>query len=336
MIFVRSIDYKVITCIGVTVSLMVYMYIGMIWNDGPLVLLSYHMDAIPYRRAPIFVKSTLNNTVIQMLRKKVGKKLKSKKPIQIFHSTVNLQDIKVNKTSESEISERAKSCALVGNSGILLNSGCGDLIDESELVVRMNLAKIGQEYSSDVGSKVSYMTINWEQLGRLKSCFTKKKKRKASSASELLKRLPAVCGTMIDRLGLLSNDTVLWPSRGHADMIFRVLPLLRKQFHLNFSLGINSHSLKDAAYRLWHLRAPSSGLTVLAPMIQLCDEISLFGFYPFYTDPYNRTILHHYYDPEARMNYTTNFHNMPGEYRFLLDLENKGAIRIINNCTPTY
>ncbi|XP_041476546.1 uncharacterized protein LOC121424533 [Lytechinus variegatus] len=199
---------------------------------------------IPYKRAPIFVKSTLNSTVIQMLRKKVGKKLKSRKPIKIF-----LKGISVNETSVSKISERAKSCALVGNSGILLNSGCGDLIDESELVVRMNLAKIGQEYSSDVGSKVSYMTINGEQCRLLKSCFTKKKKRKASTTSELLNGLPAACGTVIDRLGLLRNDTVLWPAKGNADRIFRVIPLLRNVFHLNFTLGINHQSLMDAAYR---------------------------------------------------------------------------------------
>ncbi|XP_041453479.1 CMP-N-acetylneuraminate-poly-alpha-2,8-sialyltransferase-like [Lytechinus variegatus] len=323
MIFVRSIDVKAITFLGVTVSLMIYI---VILNYGSSVLFSYHIDAMPYKRASIFVKSTLNSTVVQALRKTVGTQMHQRKPIKIFYGN--------NKTAISEIPERVESCALVGNSGILLNSGCGHLIDESDLVIRMNLAEFGHEYSPDVGSKVSFMTINGEQCRLLKACFTNKKKEN-ESASEWLTRIPAECGTTINRLKLLKNDSVLWTSRGHADKITPLLPHLRERFHLFFSHGINYKSLISPAIRLWHFRAPSSGLTLLAPMFQLCDEVSLFGFYPFHTDPYNRTILHHYYEPEVYVNYTTNAHKMPEEYQFLLDLENKGAIRIINNCTPS-
>ncbi|XP_041463868.1 CMP-N-acetylneuraminate-poly-alpha-2,8-sialyltransferase-like [Lytechinus variegatus] len=293
---------------------------------------------------PILTKSTLNSTAVQELRNMIKKKIQPWQAIQIFHAHVDPKNITAKKTRASVnnlteiISKRAKSCALVGNSGILLNSSCGDLIDASDLIVRMNLAKFGHEYSSDVGSKVTFMTINGEQCKLLQACLRNDGKLANESSSEWLERnLTGKCGGVIDRLGLLKNDSVLWPARGRRTyrMIIDILPLLRKQFHLHFSVGINYVSLIGTAQRLWHFRNPSSGSSLLAPMTQLCDEISLFGFYPFYIDDYNRTIPHHYYEPEVKMNYKRNSHRMPNEYKFLLDLENKHAIRIINNCSTT-
>lgn len=85
--------------------------------------------------------------------------------------------------------------------------------------------------------------------------------------------------------------------------------------------------------RLWKFKAPTSGLAMYTAATQLCDEITLFGFYPFNTDNYNRTILHHYYEPELKE--PVVHHQMPLEYKTLLELEKKGALRLLNNCTSS-
>ena len=56
-----------------------------------------------------------------------------------------------------------KTCAVVGNGGILLDSGCGPEIDAHDFIIRNNNAKI-EEYVADVGSKTNIMAINMQVL----------------------------------------------------------------------------------------------------------------------------------------------------------------------------
>ncbi|XP_064933290.1 alpha-2,8-sialyltransferase 8E isoform X2 [Columba livia] len=51
-----------------------------------------------------------------------------------------------------------KTCAVVGNGGILRNSSCGSKIDGHEFVIRFNLPSV--DFPEDVGKKSSIVTVN--------------------------------------------------------------------------------------------------------------------------------------------------------------------------------
>ena len=56
-----------------------------------------------------------------------------------------------------------RTCAVIGNGGILLHSGCGHEIDAHDFIIRNNLAEV-KGYVADVGSKTNIMTVNGESL----------------------------------------------------------------------------------------------------------------------------------------------------------------------------
>ncbi|CAH9072688.1 unnamed protein product [Cuscuta europaea] len=69
--------------------------------------------------------------------------------------------------------KRYSSCAIVGNSGILLNTEYGRLIDGHEIVIRLNNARTGG-YERNVGSKTNISFVNSNILhlcARRQGCF---------------------------------------------------------------------------------------------------------------------------------------------------------------------
>ncbi|XP_022755972.1 beta-1,6-galactosyltransferase GALT29A-like isoform X2 [Durio zibethinus] len=71
------------------------------------------------------------------------------------------------------IDKKYKSCAVVGNSGILLDSDHGKLIDGHEVVIRLNNART-ENFEKNVGSKTSISFVNSNILHRCamrEGCF---------------------------------------------------------------------------------------------------------------------------------------------------------------------
>ncbi|KAK4375904.1 hypothetical protein RND71_006581 [Anisodus tanguticus] len=69
--------------------------------------------------------------------------------------------------------KKYKSCAVVGNSGILLKSAYGELIDSHEAVIRLNNARIGG-FEHRVGSRTTLSFVNSNILhlcARREGCF---------------------------------------------------------------------------------------------------------------------------------------------------------------------
>uniref|UniRef100_A0ABI7WN17 CMP-N-acetylneuraminate-poly-alpha-2,8-sialyltransferase n=1 Tax=Felis catus TaxID=9685 RepID=A0ABI7WN17_FELCA len=87
---------------------------------------------------------------------------------------------------------RFKTCAVVGNSGILLDSECGKEIDSHNFVIRCNLAPV-VEFAADVGTKSDFITMNPSVVQRAFGGFRNESDREK----------------FVHRLSML-NDSVLW------------------------------------------------------------------------------------------------------------------------------
>ncbi|PIK42519.1 alpha 2,8-sialyltransferase ST8Sia VI [Apostichopus japonicus] len=185
---------------------------------------------------------------------------------------------------------RHKKCALVGNSGILLQSKCGRTIDSFDFVIRGNMAPV-IEYESYVGTKTDMMLLNDVMINVL---------------AEVLSRGPRD-DREIEIMKTLKHfrNTILWYPKNTEKHISQLKSIVRGLKKNNFSIHI-AYSLIDIyrnikwKYNMW--RYPSSGLYMLALAESICEEITLFGFYPFERDPFDKEIRSHYYDKSFTRN----------------------------------
>ncbi|XP_078596023.1 CMP-N-acetylneuraminate-poly-alpha-2,8-sialyltransferase-like [Branchiostoma floridae x Branchiostoma japonicum] len=90
---------------------------------------------------------------------------------------------------ESPLKDRHfNTCTVVGNSGILLNSSCGQEIDSMDFVIRCNLPQI-EGYEKDVGSKANLTTMNPSVIGQH---FGQWENKTADDYDRLIRRLEQI------------------------------------------------------------------------------------------------------------------------------------------------
>ena len=68
----------------------------------------------------------------------------------------------------------------------------------------------------------------------------------------------------------------------------------------------------------------SSGLFMLTLALSLCDQVDVYGFWPFSHGSDNKTLSHHYYDNEP----PNSYHAMPQEFLQLWQLHKSGVLRM--------
>ncbi|XP_030580173.1 alpha-2,8-sialyltransferase 8F-like [Archocentrus centrarchus] len=207
------------------------------------------------------------------------------------------------------------TCSVVGNSGILSDSGCGKMIDSGDFVVRCNLPPLDNGYEKDVGTKTNLVTANPSIL------FQK-------YGSLIGRRRP-----FIDSLRQYGSSLLLLPAfafSGHTAVCQRAVyaiedfesPLqpvfFNPQYLQNLSQFWRSQGLKEV--RL------STGLMVASMALGFCENVHLYGFWPFSSHPYGLYALtNHYYDDKPA---NKGFHSMPAEFDQLLQLHAQGVIRL--------
>uniref|UniRef100_A0A674JHW9 ST8 alpha-N-acetyl-neuraminide alpha-2,8-sialyltransferase 6 n=1 Tax=Terrapene triunguis TaxID=2587831 RepID=A0A674JHW9_9SAUR len=211
------------------------------------------------------------------------------------------------------------SCAVVGNGGILHNSGCGPEIDRAQFVIRFNLPPMG--FSEHVGTKSSVITVN-------PSILVLRYRRGGGEFRGLSRwRRP-----FVEAMGTYGAPLLLIPAFsfiGFTAVSSQALYTLEDFGSLARAVFMNPEYLAGLDGH-WHrrgLRAKrlSSGFMLVNAALELCQHLTLYGFWPFPTDPEGRPLSHHYYDNQPSK---PGVHAMPDEFTRYLGMHLQGALRL--------
>ncbi|XP_072299936.1 alpha-2,8-sialyltransferase 8F-like [Eucyclogobius newberryi] len=202
---------------------------------------------------------------------------------------------------------RLDTCAVVGNGGILSNSGCGEAIDSAQFVIRCNMPPLEGNFSKDVGTKSDIVTANpsivVEKYGKL-----------------LKHRRP-----FVDHARLYGDAMLLAPTfsyRANTEVTLRAfytiqdseLPIQPVSMNPVYLKNLNgfwkTHGLNPKIFRL------STGLMMTSLAVEICDNVHLYGFWPFDQHPHTKQqLIHHYYDNKLPV---PGVHSMSAEFKLLL------------------
>ncbi|KAK1341319.1 hypothetical protein QTO34_017723 [Cnephaeus nilssonii] len=82
-----------------------------------------------------------------------------------------------------------------------------------------------------------------------------------------------------------------------------------------------------------HAKRLSTGLFLVSAALGLCEEVAIYGFWPFSVNMHEQPISHHYYDNVLPF---SGFHAMPEEFLQLWYLHKTGALRMqLDPCEDT-
>ncbi|XP_078692356.1 CMP-N-acetylneuraminate-poly-alpha-2,8-sialyltransferase-like [Branchiostoma floridae x Branchiostoma belcheri] len=211
-----------------------------------------------------------------------------------------------------------RTCAVVGNGGILLDSHCGDDIDAKDYVIRANLPAL-DGFETDVGRRTNMTFVNTNVVKRL------------NIASKLEDRTRDPYPTRLRHF----NNTVIVGNRVSK----LVLQTAARTNGLTLDFWTCKHDLRKnkiinpIASRVagWRFNSrPSSGLTTVLITSTFCQHLSLYGFYPYSRDTDNKPIPYHYFPDdgvdEAIVN--RNKHHLPVEFRLYRELHRRGVLTL--------
>ncbi|XP_078385478.1 alpha-2,8-sialyltransferase 8F-like [Cetorhinus maximus] len=232
-----------------------------------------------------------------------------KKKIKITH-----QIFTIFPKESSFSSWQYKRCAVIGNGGILVNSSCGAEIDQADFVFRCNLPPIGGEFSQDVGTKTNLVTANPSII--------------AERYSELhARRRPFFTNLLVYNDALLVLPAFSYTI--NTDRSFRALYTLQDFQAKQKVVFFNPVYLKRLN-EFWRakgiqVKRLSTGIMIVSLALELCEEVWIYGFWPFGKSAEGNVIPHHYFDnrlPRAAV------HSMPTEFHHLLQMHSKGIVKL--------
>ncbi|XP_072173037.1 alpha-N-acetylneuraminate alpha-2,8-sialyltransferase ST8SIA3-like [Diadema setosum] len=214
-----------------------------------------------------------------------------------------------------------RRCSVVGNSGILLNSDCGEDIDKSDFVFRCNIAPL-KPFGRDAGVKSNLTTMNpsifYKRFSELKS---------DEDIHQFLRNVSEFSG-------------YLWLPCFSASHMNEICIKAYNNFNISrpkIVLANPDHFVK--IWKFWmarnHTKLISSGFYITHVAMQLCQEVHLYGFWPFPVSVSRDKLKElpcHYFNDEP----FTKSHNMDDEFRLLFQMHEHGLLRMhAGQCTAS-
>ncbi|GLT82025.1 hypothetical protein SLE2022_004400 [Rubroshorea leprosula] len=214
--------------------------------------------------------------------------------------------------------KKYKSCAVVGNSGILLNTNYGELIDSHEVVIRLNNARTGVMYEHKVGAKTSISFVNSNILhlcARRAGCFCHPYGANVPIVMYVCQPIHFLDYTMCNS----SHKAPLLITDPRFDILCtRIVKYYSaKRFVEETGKPLDEWgSIHEGS--MFHY---SSGMQAVMLALGICDEVSLFGFGK------SASAKHHYHTNQKA---ELQLHDYEAEYAFYHDLvESPQAIPFI-------
>ncbi|XP_035677970.1 CMP-N-acetylneuraminate-poly-alpha-2,8-sialyltransferase-like [Branchiostoma floridae] len=185
-----------------------------------------------------------------------------------------------------------------------------------DFVIRCNLPPI-EGYEKDVGSKANLTTMNPSVV---RNNFGQWYKKTKDDYDRLLRRLEEV------------GDQILYVpalTAPHVERYLRVIIEVVNQHNLPIKTVFPPTGINTLIKSIWtkfgsEVLRPSTGAHMYTLASTICDQIHMYGFYPFSEDTRGRALSYHYYDTKKMIDNRT--HNMPEEFRALQQLHMRGAL----------
>ncbi|XP_010885631.1 alpha-N-acetylneuraminide alpha-2,8-sialyltransferase [Esox lucius] len=240
---------------------------------------------------------------------------------ELYHShTVNNETYSLF-VKETPLQLPLKRCSVVGNGGVLKNSGCGKDIDQADFVMRCNLPPLSEAYTEDVGTRTHLVTAN------------------PSIIEKRFQNLLWSRKAFVDSMKAYGSSYIYMPA---FSMKPGTDPSLRAYYALadassNLTMLFANPEFLRTVGKFWkgrrvHAKRLSTGLFLVSLALGLCDEVTAYGFWPLSVGLDGQPISHHYYDNVLPF---SGFHAMPEEFVQLWQLHKSGTLRMrVGHCTP--
>nr|XP_029507539.1 sia-alpha-2,3-Gal-beta-1,4-GlcNAc-R:alpha 2,8-sialyltransferase-like [Oncorhynchus nerka] len=218
-------------------------------------------------------------------------------------------------------------CAVVGNSGILTGSRCGPEIEKFDFVFRCNFAPT-EIFRRDVGRRTNLTTFNPSILEKYYNNLLTLQDRNNFFLS--LKKLDGAI-LWIPAFFFHTSATV---TRTLVDFFVEHRGQLKVQ--LAWPGNIMQYINRYWKTKQLSPKRLSTGILMYTLASSMCEEIHLYGFWPFGWDPNTgKELPYHYYDKKGTK-FTTKWqesHQLPAEFKLLYRMHTEGLIKLtLSHC----